>query len=109
MPITKSKSMTPISANTFSAAISDKRPAAPLVSLPALSDRNGAQRGESGPIYIPAKRYPMINGCLILKNASVTIPARIMIIARSVTNASCGNCNGFILSMTSHSPPVRSD
>ena len=54
--------MTPISANTFNAAISDKIPIpSPTVSF-ALSDRNGAHKGESGPINIPANRYPMING-----------------------------------------------
>ena len=80
--------MTPISAKTFSAAISERIPTPPLVSTFPLSGRNEVQRGDNGPISIPANRYPMIRGCLILKNASVTIPARIIITARSVTKVS---------------------
>ena len=45
----------------------------------------------------------------IKKNANVTIPARIIIIARSVTNASWGNCKGLILSIISKRPPVMAD
>ena len=44
------------------------------------------QRGDKGPNNIPAKRYPMIRGCLILKKARVTIAPIIMIKAKSVTN-----------------------
>ena len=36
-------------------------------------------------VSIPAKRYPIIKGCRILKNASVTIEPIIMIKAKSVT------------------------
>jgi len=86
MPITNKSKITPISAKRLSAEISDK--------IPILFNKSGDdlpsgkiqdQRGERGPISIPAKRYPMINGCLILKNASVTTAPIIMIKAKSVT------------------------
>ena len=80
--------MTPISAKTFRAAISESIPTASPVSTVPLSGRNDVQRGESGPINIPANRYPIISGCRILKNARVTIPARIIITAKSVTKVS---------------------
>ena len=78
--------------------MSDKIPMPTDVLGPPFAGRKDVHSGERGPINIPAKRYPMINGCLILKNASVTIAARIMIIARSVTKDSCGNCKGLTLS-----------
>src|SRR3990170_2476978 len=65
---------------------------------------NHVHNGERGPINIPAKRYPMINGCLILKKARVTIAAKIIIIARSVTKFECGSWNGLILSIKLKSP-----
>ncbi len=79
--------MTPISENKFKADIS--------VRIPILSDtsediplggRIQVQSGDRGPNNIPAKRYPMIIGCLILKKASVTIAPIIMIKAKSVIN-----------------------
>ena len=78
--------------------MSDKIPITTDVLDPPFAGRKDVHSGERGPINIPAKRYPIINGCRILKNASVTIAARIMIIARSVTKVSWGSCNGFTLS-----------
>lgn len=46
----------------------------------------------------------MINGCLILKKASVTIEARIIIIAKSVMKGLCGRSKGLILSIISTIP-----
>ena len=88
MPITKSNRIIPMSAKRFSADISDKIPIPADTPEPPFPGRRDDHNGESGPINIPAKRYPIINGCLILKNASVTIAARIIIIARSVTKVS---------------------
>jgi len=88
MPITKSSKITPMSAKRFNADMSDKIPMPTDALGPPFAGRKDVHSGERGPIIIPAKRYPMINGCLILKNASVTIAARIMIIARSVTKDS---------------------
>ena len=48
--------MTPISAKTLRAAISESIPTASPVSAVPLSGRNYVQRGESGPINITAKR-----------------------------------------------------
>jgi hypothetical protein len=71
----------------------------PLIVLgPTFSGKNDVHNGDNGPINIPANKYPIINGCLILKNASVTTAAKIIMIARSVTKVSCGNCKGLILS-----------
>ena len=81
MPITNNSKITPISAKTLSAAISESMPTALEDSAVPVSGRNDVQSGDYGPINIPAKRYPMIRGCLILKNARVTIPARIIITA----------------------------
>jgi hypothetical protein len=45
IPITKSSNITPISANTFNAAISDKIPIPPAPTLFPFSDRNDAHKG----------------------------------------------------------------
>ena len=86
IPITNSSKITPISAKRFSAEISDKIPTAFKESVAdPPSGKIQVQRGDNGPISIPAKRYPIIKGCLILKNARVTIEPIIMIKAKSVT------------------------
>ena len=88
MPITKSNKMTPMSAKRFNADMSDNIPIPAAVLEPQFPGRIDDHNGERGPINIPAKRYPIINGCRILKNASVTIAAKIIMIARSVTKVS---------------------
>ena len=55
IPITKSNSITPISANMFRADISDNIPIAPLTCSESTA-KNEVHNGESGPIYIPANR-----------------------------------------------------
>jgi len=87
-----------MSAKRFNADMSDKIPIPATVLGPPFPGRKDDHNGESGPINIPANRYPMISGCLILKNASVTIAAKIIIIARSVTKLSWGSCKGLTLS-----------
>ena len=99
MPMTKSNKMTPISAKRFNAEISDKIPIPPTEAEPPFAGKKDVHNGERGPINIPANRYPIINGCRILKNASVTIAAKIIIIARSVTKVSCGSCSGLTFSI----------
>ena len=86
IPITNNNKITPISEKRFSAEISVKIPTPSNNSEgEELSGKSQVQRGDKGPISIPAKRYPIIKGCLILKNASVTIEPIIMIKAKSVT------------------------
>ena len=87
-----------MSAKRFSAEISDKTPTPPISSPGGPpSGSNHAHRGDNGPINIPANKYPIIRGCLILKNARVTMAARIIIIARSVTKSVCDSSMGFML------------
>ena len=78
--------MTPISENRFNAEMSVKIPTPSNMSEGPLEGRIQDQRGDRGPNSIPAKRYPMMRGCFILKNARVTIAPIIMIKAKSVTN-----------------------
>ena len=53
-----------------------------------------------GQVSIPAKRYPMIKGCLILKNASVTIDPIIMIKAKSVTKPSMRKFRSYLFNQS---------
>ena len=57
----------------------------PSTSGGPTSGKNPRPKGERGPSSIPAKRYPIIKGCLILKNARVITAPIIMIKAKSVT------------------------
>ena len=99
MPITKRSRITPISAKRFNAEISDNIPTPPRTSVGGPpSGKTHDQKGDRGPINIPAKRYPMIKGCLILKNASVTTAPIIIMKAKSVTKLVWGN-SGVICSI----------
>jgi hypothetical protein len=109
MPITKSNSITPMSAKRFNADMSDKIPIPADVPKLPFCGRMDVHNGERGPINIPANRYPIIKGCRILKNASVTIAAKIIIIARSVTKVSWGSCKGLILSTNVEMFSLRED
>ena len=92
IPITNNNKITPISENKCNAEISDKIPTPSNISDGELfSGKSQVQRGDNGPSSIPANRYPIIKGCLILKNASVTIEPMIMIKAKSVTKLVWGN------------------
>ena len=92
IPITNRSKITPISAKRFRAEISDKIPTPPSTSVGGPPSGNTQdQNGDKGPINIPAKRYPMIRGCLILKKARVTTAPIIMINAKSVTKLVCGS------------------
>jgi len=79
--------MTPISENRLSADISVRIPTPSITSegIP-FGGRTQDHSGDKGPNNIPAKRYPMISGCLILKKARVTTAPIIMIKAKSVIN-----------------------
>jgi len=88
MPITKNYNITPMSAKRFNADMSDRIPIPAAAPELPFSGKSDVHNGERGPINIPANKYPIINGCLILKNARVTIAANIIMIARSVTKVS---------------------
>jgi len=74
-----------MSAKRFNAEMSDRMPKPAARPVLPFCGRMDVHYGERGPINFPANRYPIIKGCRILKNASVTIAARIIMIARSVT------------------------
>jgi hypothetical protein len=107
--MTKSNKITPMSAKGFNADMSDRIPIPAAGPELPFSGRMDVHNGERGPINIPANRYPIINGCRILKNASVTIAARIIMIARSVTKVSWGSCKGLTLSTNVEMFSLRED
>jgi len=109
MPMTKSNKITPMSAKRFNADMSDRIPIPATGPELPFSGRMDVHNGERGPINIPANRYPIIKGCRILKNASVTIAARIIMIARSVTKVSWGSCKGLTLSTNEETFSLRED
>jgi len=107
--MTKSNKITPISAKRFNADMSDRIPIPAAAPELPFWGRSDVHNGERGPINIPANRYPIIKGCRILKNASVTIAARIIMIARSVTKVSWGSCKGLTLSTNEETFSLRED
>jgi hypothetical protein len=109
IPMTKSNKITPMSAKRFNADMSDRIPIPAAGPELPFCGRMDVHNGERGPINIPANRYPIIKGCRILKNASVTIAARIIMIARSVTKVSWGSCKGLTLSTNVEMFSLRED
>lgn len=95
IPITNNNRIIPISAKVFKTVRSES---IPRFSIPDDGSKdvgkNEVHNGDNGPIRIPAKRYPMISGCRVLKKARVTIDAKIIIIARSRMKSAGGRLNG---------------